>query len=119
MEINEDTPVSELIKRYEGNIRYDCHPVERRFNHSRARKELQRRGPAVLGIIGAYLLSLFPVGDFHLIGEKGWDEFLGWGYLLYGIVEDHNLPDCPYSGVLFGKQNMDVWIGYCFSHAKS
>lgn len=115
-EITADTAIDELIERFENDIRYDCHQVERRVNFSDARKEMQRRGPKVLMPIAQHLLKSFPGGPFMELDRKHWDLFLAWGYLLFGIMDDHALP-LLYKRVKFGEQNMSRWILWCTTNA--
>lgn len=111
--------IADLIKSYDNDIQYDCHPVERRYNGSFAAAELQRRGRGVLREIGNHVAKIFPEGKLSSISSGYSDFFLAWGYLLFGIVRDHGLREhCPYtSKTTFGEQDMHVWAEFCRKHA--
>jgi hypothetical protein len=69
--------VGELIGRFERSMIYDCHSFTARFSRSDARRELARRGAAVLGAIAAHLRKAPPSDKF--------DVRTAWGLLLHQI----------------------------------
>ncbi len=116
-QIDETTPAGDLIQRYQNDLWYDCHRLPARIGRSDARKELQRRGPVVLKPIGSYLSERFPIGKLSELGNGYADDFVAWGHLLYGIINDHKIADIPYEDTPYSDQDMSVWVAFCFRNA--
>lgn len=70
----QETPVSELIERFERDMLYDCHGYVLRFSRSEARKELVRMGKRALRPIVDHLQSHPPGSGMNL--DTAWGNLL-------------------------------------------
>lgn len=98
-----------LVKNYTCDMLYDSHKIETRIQRSEAGKELRQIGSSAFNAIAAKMKGLFPLDQ-----PVDHDMLIAYTQLIYGIINDHNLPPAPYDKyVKYSDQDPRIWIAYC------
>lgn len=101
-----------LTRDFRRDIIYDCHPIGTSYSRSKARASLVALGPLAFASIARMMKRDF--SDLNVTIDT--KMFLAWIYLIYDIVDEHNLPDPPYgTDVPYGEQTLKPWHDFCIA----